>query len=47
MTLDGLLTGTRYAVTAKAIDAEGRTCTEEGTFRTRSAVATVTYHRSS
>ena len=29
VTLDGLLTGTRYAVTAKAIDAEGRTWTEE------------------
>ena len=45
VTLDGLLTGTRYAVTAKATDADGRTWTETGTFRTRSAVATVTYHK--
>ena len=45
VTLDGLLTGTQYAVTAKATDAEGRTWSEQGTFRTRSAVATVTYHK--
>ena len=44
-TFDGLLTGTRYAVTAKATDAGGRTWTETGTFRTRSAVATVTFHK--
>ena len=44
-TLDGLLTGTRYTVKAKATDAEGRTWTETGTFRTRSAVATVTFHK--
>ncbi|HET9938232.1 MAG TPA: hypothetical protein VFQ28_05545 [Gaiella sp.] len=45
VTLDGLLTGTPYAVTAKATDAEGRTWTETGTFRTRSAVAVTTFHK--
>ena len=45
VTLDGLLTGTRYAVTAKATDADGRTWTETGTFRTRSAVAVTTFHK--
>lgn len=44
-TIDGLLTGTTYAVTAKATDAEGRTFVEQGTFRTRSAQAVVTYHK--
>ena len=44
-TLDGLLTGTRYTVTAKATDAQGRTWSEEGSFRTRSAVAVVTYDK--
>jgi hypothetical protein len=43
-TLDGLLTGTRYTVTAKATDADGHVRREEGTFRTRSAAATVTVH---
>jgi hypothetical protein len=36
-TIDGLLTGTTYAVTAKATDAEGRSFVEQGTFRTRAA----------
>lgn len=44
-TFDRLLTGTTYQVTAKATDAEGRTRLEHGTFRTRSAVATVTFHK--
>ena len=43
-TLDGLLTGTRYTVTAKATDADGHLRSEHGTFRTRSAEATVTVH---
>jgi hypothetical protein len=43
-TLDGLLTGTRYTVTAKATDADGHIRSEHGTFRTRSAEATVTVH---
>jgi hypothetical protein len=43
-TLDGLLTGTRYAVTAKATDADGHVRSEQGTFRTRSAEALVTVH---
>ena len=44
-TFDGLLTGTTYQVTAKATDAAGATRVEQGTFRTRSAVATVTFHK--
>jgi hypothetical protein len=44
-TIDGLLTGTRYAVTVKATDAEGRSREESGTFRTRSAQAVVTFHK--
>lgn len=44
-TFDGLLTGTTYQVTAKAKDAEGHTRVEEGSFRTRSAVATVIFHK--
>ncbi len=44
-TFDRLLTGTTYQVTAKATDAEGRTRLEQGTFRTRSAVAVVTFHK--
>jgi hypothetical protein len=44
-TLDRLLTGTTYSVTAKAIDEKGQAWVEQGTFRTRSAVATVTLHR--
>ena len=44
-TLDGLLTGTTYRVTAKATDASGRSWSEQGAFRTRSAVALVTYHK--
>jgi hypothetical protein len=44
-TLDGLLTGTLYAVTATATDAEGRSWTEHGAFRTRSARAVVTFHK--
>ncbi len=44
-TFDRLLTGATYHVTAKATDAEGRTRVEEGTFRTRSAVAVVTFHK--
>ena len=44
-TLDGLLTGTTYQVTAKATDAEGHTWVEQGTFRTRSATATVIFHK--
>lgn len=44
-TLDRLLTGTTYAVTAKAIDERGQAWVEQGTFRTRSALATVTLHR--
>lgn len=44
-TLDRLLTGTRYTVTAKATDAQGRTWSEQGSFRTRSAVAVVTYEK--
>ncbi|HEY1316627.1 MAG TPA: hypothetical protein VGF10_05380 [Gaiella sp.] len=43
-TLDGLLTGTRYTVTAKATDADGHIRSEQGTFRTRSAEALVTVH---
>jgi hypothetical protein len=43
-TLDGLLTGTRYTVTAKATDADGHVRSEEGTFGTRSADALVTVH---
>jgi hypothetical protein len=43
-TLDGLLTGTRYTVTAKATDADGHVRSEHGTFRTRSAKALVTVH---
>jgi hypothetical protein len=43
-TLDGLLTGTRYTVTAKATDAAGHVRSEHGTFRTRSAKALVTVH---
>ncbi len=44
-TFDRLLTGTTYQVTAKATDAQGRTRVEQGTFRTRSAIATVTFHK--
>lgn len=44
-TIDGLLTGTRYTVTVKATDAEGRSREEAGTFRTRSAQAVVTFHK--
>lgn len=44
-TFDRLLTGTTYRVTARATDAEGRTRLEQGTFRTNSAVATVTFHK--
>jgi hypothetical protein len=44
-TIDGLLTGTTYAVTAKATDAEGRSFAEQGTFRTRAATALVTFHK--
>ena len=44
-TLDGLLTGATYQVTAKATDAEGHTWIEQGTFRTRSATAVVTFHK--
>ena len=44
-TLDGLLTGTTYAVTAKATDAQGRSYVEQGSFRTRSANALVTFHK--
>lgn len=44
-TLDRLLTGTTYQVTAKATDAEGRTHVEKGTFRTRSAEALVFVHK--
>jgi hypothetical protein len=44
-TIDGLLTGTTYAVTAKATDAEGRSFVEQGTFRTRAATALVTFHK--
>jgi hypothetical protein len=44
-TLDGLLTGTRYTVTVKATDAQGRGREETGTFRTRSAKAVVTFHK--
>lgn len=44
-TIDGLLTGTRYTVTVKATDAEGRSREETGTFRTRSAQAVVTFHK--
>jgi hypothetical protein len=43
-TLDGLLTGTRYAVTAKAKDEAGHLHVEQGAFRTRSAEALVTVH---
>lgn len=43
-TLDGLLTGTTYTATVKATDADGRTWVEDGTFRTRSAEAVVTFH---
>jgi hypothetical protein len=43
-TLDGLLTGTRYTVTAEATDADGHVRSEHGTFRTRSAQALVTVH---
>ena len=43
-TLDGLLTGTHYTVTAKATDAAGHVRSEHGTFRTRSAKALVTVH---
>ena len=44
-TIDGLLTGTTYAVTVKATDANGGSYVEQGTFRTRSARAVVTFHR--
>ena len=44
-TIDGLLTGTRYAVTVKATDAQGRSREESGTFRTRAAQAVVTFHK--
>lgn len=44
-TIDGLLTGTTYDVTVKATDARGSSHVEHGTFRTRSATATVTYHK--
>jgi hypothetical protein len=44
-TLDGLLTGTRYGVTAWATDANGNTHVEYGSFRTRSAEALVTVHK--
>jgi len=44
-TIDGLLTGTRYAVTATATDAQGRTWDETGAFRTRSARALVIFHK--
>ncbi len=44
-TFDRLLTGTTYQVTAKATDADGATRVEQGTFRTRSAVAVVTFHK--
>jgi hypothetical protein len=44
-TIDGLLTGTRYEVKAKATDAQGRSWEETGTFRTRSAQAVVTFHK--
>jgi hypothetical protein len=44
-TLDGLLTGVTYAVTARATDAQGHTWLEQGTFRTRSAQVVVTFHK--
>jgi hypothetical protein len=44
-TIDGLLTGTTYAVTVTATDANGGSYVEQGTFRTRSARAVVTFHR--
>jgi len=44
-TIDGFLTGTRYTVTVKATDAQGRSREESGTFRTRSAEAVVTFHK--
>ncbi len=44
-TIDGLLTGTRYTVTVKATDAQGRSREETGTFRTRSSQAVVTFHK--
>jgi Sigma-70, region 4/CARDB len=43
--IDGLLAGTTYLVTAKATDAEGHSHVEQGTFRTRSATAVVTFHK--
>jgi hypothetical protein len=43
-TIDGLLTGTRYTVRAKATDADGHVRSEHGVFRTRSAKALVTVH---
>jgi hypothetical protein len=44
-TFDGLLTGTTYQVTAKATDSAGHAWIEQGTFRTRSARAVVTFHK--
>ena len=44
-TLDGLMTGATYQVTAKATDGDGNAWVEQGTFRTRSATATVTFHK--
>lgn len=44
-TLDRMLTGTTYTVTAKAIDERGQAWVEQGTFRTRSATALVIFHK--
>jgi hypothetical protein len=44
-TLDRLLTGTTYSVTAKATDERGHAWVEQGTFRTRSATALVIFHK--
>ena len=44
-TIDGLLTGTTYAVSVKATDAAGQAFVEQGTYRTRSARALVTFHK--
>ncbi len=44
-TIDGLLTGTLYRVRATATDADGRSRSETGSFRTKSAQAVVTFHK--
>jgi hypothetical protein len=41
-TVEGLLSGTRYAVQARATDAQGRTDVRTGSFRTVDAIARVT-----